>query len=42
MYLKEISWEGSEQGAVGSSCDHVNEPFGSMKLLEFPDGLSKY
>ena len=39
MHLKEREWEGeysstSEQGQVVSSCEHGNEPVGSLKCRE--------
>jgi hypothetical protein len=35
-----IGFSGSEQGLMAGSCEHGNEPFGSVKGREFLDYMS--
>jgi hypothetical protein len=49
MYLSEIGYErsgldtfGSEYRPVAGSCEHDNEPLGSIKGREFLEWLSNY
>jgi hypothetical protein len=45
--LREVRWEDMDwidlaQGSVGGSCEHGNEPSGSMKCWEILEGLHKW